>query len=167
MQGTTHIIGGVAVGMLCASALGLQGAAFVGAIGVATVGSLFPDIDTKTSRMGSKVKPVSVVISKAFGHRTLFHSPILYVTMYLMGLHWLPQYKEVLDCFIAGVVSHLFLDMLNVKGIPLFYPFKRMYHLAGIKTGGAGEMMFRVMLAIAICIGIVFRITQGHILGLG
>lgn len=166
MQGTTHIVGGTAAGMLCASALGLQGVTFVGAIGVAIVGSLFPDIDTKTSRLGQKVKPISGIIGRMFKHRTLFHSPILYILMYMAAMHFLPNEKQITDCFMTGVISHLFLDMLNIKGIPLFYPFKRMYHLAGIKTGGAGEQVFCVGLAIAVCIGVIFRITQGHFWGI-
>lgn len=163
MQGVTHILGGAAAGMLCASALGLQGVTFVGAVSVAIVGSLFPDIDSKTSKLGSKVKPLSGLIGKIFKHRTFFHSPILYFALYFgMQTLW-PEGRIATDCFTAGAISHLFLDMLNVKGIPLFYPFGRMYHLATIKTGKAGEMALRSLLAVTVCIGIIWRMTHGNL----
>lgn len=148
MEGSTHILGGVASGLLCSQVMSLSQGAAAFVIAVAAIGSLVPDVDMHTSKMGSKVKPVSFVINKLFGHRTLFHSPILYTVIYLSWISFFPEARLLATAFATGVASHLLLDMLNYKGIPIFYPFGKRYHLATIKCGGSEEIVFRVVLGI-------------------
>ena len=160
MQATTHILGGLLAGMALA-AVSLNGPTLaVPTCAAAAASALFPDIDLCTSKVGYKTKPISFIISKLFGHRTLFHSPILYITLYLLGMKYFPQYDWVVQAFTAGVMSHLFLDMLNRKGIPIFYPISKRYHIATIKTGSRGETAVCIILAIAVMIGLVLMFSR-------
>lgn len=147
MQWTTHIAGGaVAAGVIITAymnhdfSLGSEPAALIpGVFGLAIIGGLTPDIDLKTSKMGQQAKSVSAIINFFFGHRTLFHAPIFYLLLYLVLKAPLLQYHILMLAFTAGALSHIVLDMLNVKGIPLFYPVKGNYHIASIKNGGLAE----------------------------
>lgn len=143
MRGTTHAVGGLAVGaLLCIVACHVSNpAAVTGVCFAAVIGSLALDVDICTSKMGRKIKPLSALIQTLFGHRTLFHAPLLYAALAAIILHFLPQFAVYIAAFFSGVASHLFLDMLNPMGIPLFYPFSRRFHIASIKTGGPGELM--------------------------
>lgn len=150
MTGATHILGGIAAGVIGSSMMGLEGVSAVSFICTAIVGSLFPDIDLCTSKVGAKAKPVSFFISRTFGHRTLFHSPLLYAVIYLLLSHYFPGSYSWIFAFTLGAASHLLLDMCNFKGIPLLYPYSKHYHIASIKTGGRGETIFSVTLSMAV-----------------
>ena len=147
MQWTTHIAGGaVAAGVIITAymnhdfALGSEPVALIpGVFALAVVGALTPDIDLKTSKMGQQARTMSVVINFLFGHRTLFHAPILYLLLYMVLKEPLHQCHILMLAFTAGAFSHIVLDMLNVKGIPLFYPVKGNYHIASIQNGGLAE----------------------------
>lgn len=132
----------------------------VGVCAVSAISALFPDIDLCTSKVGYKAKPVSYIVSKLFGHRKLIHSPIFYIAIYFVAMKYVGPYEWVLQAFIAGVASHIFLDMLNRKGIPIFYPISRHYHIATIKTGSKGEIAFRIALALIVLIGIFLLMTK-------
>jgi len=80
-------------------------------------GSLLPDIDTKTSSLGRWIvfRPFQV----AFAHRGITHSLLFLGILSLAFWYILPQ---GLLGFVIGYGSHLFLDLLTIKGIPLFWP---------------------------------------------
>ncbi len=150
MTGRTHLLGGVVSGL--AFALFRQDTHLVSiAVGtaVAAGGSLFPDIDNQRSKIGAHAKITSRVIQSTVGHRTLFHSPIFYVILHCMAVLFLPTVLRVyVPWFTLGVCSHLALDMLNKKGIPLFYPYRKHFHLASIRSGGVWEMLLALLLAL-------------------
>ena len=112
------------------------------------VGGLFPDIDLQTSTVGQKVKYLSRLINKIFGHRTLFHAPLLYIAIYFVLTIYFPKYQMYILAWSLGVASHLILDMLNPTGIPLFYPFQRKIRIAKIRTSGEGENVVYFLLGI-------------------
>lgn len=159
MTGVTHILGGIAAGIAVSALAGMDGVSAVGFTCASIAGSLFPDIDLCTSKAGSKAKPVSFLISHTFGHRTLFHSPLLYTTIYPLCNHYMPYLHPWILAFTVGAASHLLLDMFNYKGIPLLYPLSKHYHIASIKTGGKGEAAFGVVLAGAVFLMIAARIS--------
>lgn len=115
-------------------------------IACAIGGGLFPDIDWQTSKIGQKIKPISRVINFLFGHRTLFHSPCLYLCIWLLVRDYRPNWFWYAQFFVAGAGSHLMLDMFNAKGIPLFYPWTKHFYLAKIKSGGRAERIIRLSL---------------------
>ena len=161
MEASTHIVGGFLAGMILSSVSLLDPIFVAGTCTVATISSLIPDIDLCTSKMGHRTKPVSFVISRLFGHRTLFHSPILYIAIYCLMTKYLARYEWLIAAFAIGIASHLFLDMLNRKGIPLFYPVSKHYHLATIKCGGRGELALRIMLALMSCVVFLILLARG------
>lgn len=161
MEASTHIVGGLLAGMVLSSVSLLDPMLVAGTCTVATISSLIPDVDLCTSKMGHKTKPVSFVINKLFGHRTLFHSPILYIAIHFLMMKYLAGYEWMIAAFTIGIASHLFLDMLNRKGIPLFYPISKHYHLATIKCGGQGELVVRIILSLMSCAAFVLLLARG------
>lgn len=165
MTGKTHLAAGALVGTLAMTmALGhslpLQPEGVIRAVtlpvmavsGVA--GALFPDIDWQTSKIGSTVKPISRIINILFGHRTLFHSPILYILVYVFIMQRWPNAYWAIMPFVLGVASHLLLDMMNYKGISLFYPYQKRFHIISLKSNGWAEKWIRNGMLIA-CLPVV------------
>lgn len=146
MTGKTHLSFGLATGVASAALLEPNSTILgLGVIGCTVLGSLIPDIDQSSSKLGKKVKPISKITNKMFGHRGFIHSPAclfityLIVTM-LLNYYNLETYKVLLIGYVIGYAGHLFLDMLTKGGIPLLYPFNRKkIHLTNVKTGGKGE----------------------------
>lgn len=94
-------------------------------LGIA-LGSLIPDIDTPKSWIGKRLLFLSWPIYKLFNHRGLTHSLAftLFLTFVISNLFHNEQFTK--GIFI-GCLSHLILDMFDLKGIPLLYPIKRRY----------------------------------------
>lgn len=158
MNCKTHKIGGICSGVI-ASTLLYADSFTVGTLVTSgliiygsTVGSLLPDIDHPTSTLGRKVflKPISLVINKVFGHRTITHSLIttailsfllLFTTYFFEGVfHYI--YSNLIIGICVGYISHLLLDSFTVKGIPLYYPFSsKSYKLFSFKTGKDEELV--------------------------
>ncbi len=90
--------------------------------------SLFPDIDHPKSFIGKIFKPISKYIDRNYGHRTITHGLIFFITtifiIYIIEKTLLKTTVYTMIAFFA-YLSHLILDMMTVKGIPLLYPFKR------------------------------------------
>lgn len=149
MMAKTHAIGGACFGLIFVntvqpSSLGIA----AGALGLSIIGGLFPDIDLPTSKVGSKVKILSVSLNECFGHRGLFHSPLLYILLYLMLAVAFHLNSYLVSAFMIGAVSHLFLDCFNKVGIPLLYPSKYRFSLGKIKTGSKYDLTIAVTLLI-------------------
>ena len=144
-----HVLGGITLGALTypylcdvfsasPSTLSVDGIVFIGA---ATLGALLPDIDSPTSFLGQKVKPISKLINKMGGHRGFTHSPIVAMVALLLGIYFTDYisnpllFTNVIMGIFVGVMSHILLDGLNVQGIPLMYPFnKKKYRYGKIQT---------------------------------
>lgn len=155
MERKTHLAGGAAAGagflIACHQGLAIVPSPNLtlaaAGLGLAVVGSLFPDIDLRTSKISQATKPVSYIVSILFGHRTLFHSPLLYAALFFLLNHFFPNHKFLILAFTTGALSHLLIDMLNAKGIPLFYPSTRHYHFARLKTGGIADRLLTICLS--------------------
>lgn len=162
----THIVGGLAMGAAVAPALLREDlhtkpitiAWFAAAIAISAAGSLVPDIDCKTSKLGGKTKLFSSLLQFIFGHRALFHAPILYLAPIL----WLDTTSKIsypisvlAFSFLFGALSHIFLDAFNPAGIAVFYPFwNKRYRFAKIASNQKIESFFRLFL-IALFIAIL------------
>jgi len=89
---------------------------------LAAIASLLPDIDLPPARMGRLFWFVSVPLERRFGHRTLTHSAVSLAAIAALAapLWWVaPLYFWAV---VGGYWSHLWIDMLNVRGIDLFWP---------------------------------------------
>ncbi len=86
------------------------------------VASLGPDLDLPTSKVGRLLFWLSVPLELRFGHRTITHSVVGMLTVALIAspLWWVrPLYFW---CVLGGTWSHVWIDMLNVRGADLFWP---------------------------------------------
>lgn len=135
MTGKTHLAAGVLAGAIVANSLGLDVLNTAGVITISGTVALLPDIDTPTSKVGLKVKPVSTLIKHIFGHRKLFHAPLVYLLIAAALYHELPLKLSL--SILAGIGSHLLLDSITRQGIPWFYPFvKKSIGFSPVKSGG-------------------------------
>lgn len=87
-------------------------------------GSVMPDIDTTTSGPGKFVRPLSSFLERRFGHRTLTHSLPFLLALALLLLPLREASPGAYWAFLAGYLSHLLLDTLNVNGVPLLWPWR-------------------------------------------
>jgi inner membrane protein len=118
---------------------------------LAAVASLLPDIDLPPARIGRLFWFVSVPLERRFGHRTLTHSAVMLLAVALLAspLGFLnPLYFWAV---VGGYWSHLWLDMLNVRGIDLFWPSPIRLVTPGnrhwrFQVGGRGEMILLAVL---------------------
>jgi len=149
MTKKTHMAAGILTGIIFSAINNFEFDKTVTCCVISSVAALLPDIDILTSRPGKVLKLVSLVINKIFGHRTICHAPLMYVFIYhIIRLNqFFCIYAAYIDVAYTGIFSHIFLDMLNPAGIPIFYPFsKKRFHLASIKTGGVLETIAHWML---------------------
>ena len=111
-----------------ASVLYLSGATLFGyrpdLIGwlLAAVASLLPDIDLPPAKIGRLFWWLSVPLERRFSHRTLTHSALMLLAVAALAapLGWInPLYCWAV---IGGYWSHLWIDMLNIRGVDLFWP---------------------------------------------
>lgn len=120
---------------------------------LAAVASLLPDMDLPPSKIGRLFWFVSVPLERRFGHRTLTHSLLMlgsvavvsYPLTWLQPLYW--------GCAVGGYGSHLWLDMLNVRGVDLFWPSSARLVAPGNRhwrmvVGSKAEMMLLSVLLV-------------------
>jgi inner membrane protein len=114
------------------------------------IGALIPDIDTPTSKIGSKFGIFSKAIEKVFGHRGIVHT--IWGMIVLCGLFWYFVNRTYGTALSIGFLSHLLIDGLTKKGINFTHPIAKL-HLSGfIETGSMGEVIFLVIIAALVII---------------
>ena len=153
LTGRTHFLTGLCVGVLYAG-VSETSDSMIPIVIASAAGALLPDVDNCTSVLGRKVFPASLAIQATFHHRTLFHSPLLYGVLWALLSGLFPQYQYLLNAALIGIGSHLVLDMLNPKGIPLLYPIPKRFHLANFKSGGLLDHLLQPVLLL--CCGYLF-----------
>ncbi|MDS4029962.1 MAG: metal-dependent hydrolase [Candidatus Contendobacter sp.] len=147
-----------------ASVLYLGGATLFGyppdAIGwvLAAVASVLPDLDLPPSKIGRLFWFVSVPLERRFGHRTLTHSVlgIAALALLVLPLWWVgPLYFWAV---VGGYWSHLWIDMVNVRGVDLFWPSAVRVVTPGnrhwrLQVGSKAEMiLLAVLLALTVAL---------------
>lgn len=162
MKGKNHLIAGVcAAGCLTTSVVIEQQTGLIPIAGMAVatcIGSLFPDIDSRTSKLGKKMKITSWLCSKVFGHRGFLHSPLFIVLVYL--LCWtifkhnnIIQYNYIWGGFIVGMLTHLICDITTKGGVPLLYPWSRGKISLGVLSSGSKWEPVSLIFIMALIIG--------------
>ena len=152
MIGRHHLIAGTVCG-LCVGAstvLSKSDPSYLlacGAVATTIIGSLVPDIDSRTSKLGSKMKITSFLANKLFGHRGFLHSPLFIVVMMcLMGFLFnkgeISEYSVLWQGLSFGMMNHLICDMMTKGGIPILYPFYRFkLSFTNMKSGSKWELV--------------------------
>ena len=97
---------------------------------------LLPDIDTTTSFIGKLLYPLAKLIESQYGHRTVTHSlfawaiiSALVFELYHVDWVWLS----------AAYGSHLILDMIVGRGIPLFWPAQKILYFVQVKAQSTAD----------------------------
>lgn len=134
----------------------------------AASGSFMPDIDNPRTHAGLQHKTASKVINKVGGgHRGITHSLIF--PSILIGLMYYiatldANYKYIASVlmslffgYVTGWLMHIFADLFNGKGCPLFMPLtKSKIHILDLPSTGIVPWIFAVVL-----VGLMAVITLG------
>ncbi len=115
-------------------------------VGCAVVFSLLPDIDHPGSKLGRKLKPISLLLDKTVGHRTLTHSLLATAVVSALAYLFLPAYIALVIS--ASYASHLVADIVTKQRIMLFWPSRQWVSLGWCKSGG----MFDHLVFLPACI---------------
>lgn len=132
------------------------------ALVTAAIGSYIPDFDTKPMHYTQGKKGVSKaaasVASKAVnkatgGHRGITHTLLFPVLIYALmwyvdsSFHRARSFSSMMVSFLFGFlvgwVLHIFADLFNGKGVPLFWPLIRSkVHIADFPSEGIGQWLW-------------------------
>jgi len=126
MTAPNHVIGGFTITGIVSSIIGINILEQAELIPIIIFASLLPDIDHPKSIIGRIFKPISKLINRKYGHRTITHSLIVLVALVALISGFQSVYFPdipVATVFGLAYGGHLILDMVTVQGCPLFYPF--------------------------------------------
>ena len=116
--------------------------------------SFIPDLDHPNSKIGQKFKILSKTLNKIFKHRGFLHSIILPFLIYFI-FAYIFELKEVGFAVAAGIISHLFLDLLTKDGLSLLSPFSDKKIKGFISVGKISEKIFFIFLLILFIIFLI------------
>jgi len=137
--------------------------------------SLLPDVDLPTSKLGRALFWLSTRLERRYGHRTLTHSALAVGSIALLASPLLLWHRAWFWCVVGGYWSHLWIDMLNIRGSDLLWPSPVRVVMPGnrkhrLEVGSKGEMVLLTSLLVA-CLalypisGMGFRGGLQHLLG--
>jgi len=155
MKGITHVAGGLFCAFLC----GVP----PHAVPAAVIGSTFPDVDLKFSKLVPDKGKKKTLFNT---HRGITHHPIAALALFLLWLYLEKNYPELslywdfLYGFWVGYTSHLLLDAVTKLGIPIGAGYYPRFSLRLMKTGGLGEKIFFVLLVLATA-GVLYLKNRG------
>lgn len=136
MLSRTHIAFSLLAGLLSLKYLNVPNAYIF--LLITCFASLVPDIDSSDSRIGKKIKPLSWVIEKTFGHRNILHSVFPLMILFWIFFYFL-KWNVAGMAFLIGYGSHLFIDMFTYMGIGFLHPLYKGRITGFIKTGSITE----------------------------
>ncbi|MDH7577169.1 MAG: metal-dependent hydrolase [Bacillota bacterium] len=160
MRGYTHAAAGALAGALVGHCTGVPagGAAALGALA-----ALLPDIDHPGSIIGRRLRPASVLLEVAAGHRTITHT-----VWFCLGLGILAGFAgRMFHCSfgqiiysaptwvwfctaVLGAMSHLLLDGLTRSGVEPFSPVLAISIRGPLRTGSVFELPITGALLLAL-----------------
>jgi len=123
-----HVAGGIVFTGVFGAFVGVNILNHPGLIITTILAATFADIDVPSSVWGRTFNPISKVINRKFGHRTITHSLLFLLVTWGMvkGLCSLigteTPYPTV---YLLAYASHIIFDMMTVQGVPLFYPYNK------------------------------------------
>lgn len=141
MTGRQHIFAGtcLSAGML------LGGHPVDAAIAGILLGSLLPDIDSRTSTLGLLFPSACGAARVISGHRGFTHSITFAGIIAFLAYY----YKSLfLTGLLLGSGFHIILDTFTGSGIRAFFPFKKKLKIFGVKSGKWLSWMITWIMAI-------------------
>ncbi|WP_226895249.1 metal-dependent hydrolase [Oceanobacillus oncorhynchi] len=122
MEWPTHMLSGIVAGYV------ITDGDWRGAV-VGGIAAIVPDFDEYRSRFGKMVFPISYLINKTVGHRTITHSLLFLIivgsVLFIFFDTWVVLSVE------AGILAHIVGDMLTGK-VQFFYPVNKKI---GVRVG--------------------------------
>jgi inner membrane protein len=145
MTGKTHIIGGIAAGLAFAQMTNYNPILLTGA---GVIGAVLPDICHGGSKIGRTFPLISKIINLLFGHRSFTHS-LLFLFLISILLNSYVSNESVKAGLLAGIASHLILDMATKNGVKLLYPLNsRVRFPLTTRTGSGVESVVLAALSL-------------------
>jgi len=153
MQGGTHLVAGLAVGLGIARWQGISDPVDVSLIvTAASVSALAPDW------LQVNVPGLNKTIKGAFGHRGFSHWMLtVYAVWWAVGA-FQPAASASVPLALsaaAGWLSHIVLDAFNSPGVPAFWPLPWRLKLAHIKSGGSVDQAVAWLCGAAVMWGVL------------
>jgi len=163
MTGKTHAAAGAFAGALAGKALGDP----FGGMALGALAALLPDVDHPGSWAGRRLRPVSVVLEAAAGHRTVAHTVwfclgvsalfafaaaflLPYASVLPFHLPWWPAPGVAGLYALVGSLSHLALDACTRSGVEPLAPLVPFRLRGPLETGDPiVEVPAAAMLALA------------------
>lgn len=166
MLGITHCTIGTGAGLALALATH-QPPLQAGALALlGGLGGLLPDVDSPHALI-HRLAIVTRLVALFVKHRGITHSLLALALVGALALRF-PPWGLALA---LGYSSHLIADAVTIEGIPLLYPWGRMFHLlpphTRLKTGGLVESFIRVgtVLGVVWGVGVLVGIYPDKVLG--
>lgn len=123
MNGRTHLLTGLAVGVALGASTGDYATAVIGS----AIGALLPDIDHPQSILSGWLPGIGVfrwalgVKHRGITHTALFGVGVMVICEIISKRLGVPGLSVAVG---VGILSHLILDMLTPMGIRMLYPIK-------------------------------------------
>ena len=173
MMGRTHILIGVSSLWLLRLAPDVLTPDTMAPLAIcAALGTLLPDLDANSSTIKhlrvariQPFAPLSVLLSRDWGHRGMTHSLIglsafaVLVSPLVIIWSW-----PIWAALCLGYISHLAADACTKSGIPLLHPRKTRYHLLPRRflftTGSLAEDALVPIIALAILFLLFSQLRQ-------
>jgi len=164
MISITHMSFGVLLTEFILSSLGIKPS--TPALCLSGIGSLLPDIDTPKSALG-RIFPFSSIIEQKYGHRQITHSWIFIVISIVLfaPIMFLNQGWIKYVAIIIGITSHIMIDMVNLSGVPFFYPNPSRFVFPSHKTSRIEVNSKREYILLAVLIFLVTVTTPLSFIG--
>lgn len=127
------------------------------------LGALLSDIDMKGSYISKRFPIIYKVFGKRFRHRSFTHSLIFVGLIAFIGEMIIASSNDniVFTCIfsglLAGVISHIILDLITNEGVELFYPVGINFSILPIKTSSRAEKNISRVFSILVVFLIGYR----------
>ncbi len=140
-------------------------------LAVAGFAGLLPDIDSPSSTVGRRIRPISKLIGSILGHRGFTHSLICAYLLFMALVYCTEHYDAKTSYYIAtylpplliGYLSHLLGDMFTPSGVPLLWPVKYKFCLPfTFKADSKTETIFVSWLCIFSFTGYLYFVFPDH-----
>ena len=127
------------------------------------LGSLLCDIDMKGSYISKRFPIIYKLFGKRFKHRGFTHSLLFICVIAFLGDMVIVSSDNnvVFTCIfsgiLAGVISHIILDLITKEGVELFYPISINFSILPIKTSSKTEKNINKFLSLLVIFLIGYR----------
>ena len=128
--GKTHLYTGLLAGAGLALALDYPLLPTALTAAASALGGVLPDLDHPKSKITQKFGVIGFFSSRLFRHRGVLHTPTFHIAVSLALLLLVGQssyIQYIIYGLLVGELSHLLLDALTPKGIPLLWPLTRQH----------------------------------------